>query len=46
MLRRARELRLRAVAGERQLRIDFAVLLTVQTMHTLYSERRRDWIAL
>src|SRR5215216_3504253 len=46
MLRRSRELRLRAVGGDRQLRIDFAVLLTMQTMHTLYSERRRDWIAL
>ena len=46
MLRRSRELRLRAVGGDRQLRMDFAVLLTMQTMHTLYSERRRDWIAL
>ena len=46
MLRRSRELRLRAVGGDRQLRIDFAVLLTMQTMHALYSERRRDWIAL
>ena len=46
MLRRSRELRLRAVGGDRQLRIDFAVLLTIQTMHTLYSERRPDWIAL
>ncbi len=46
MIRRVRELRLRAVGGDRQLRIDFAVLLTVQTVHTLYSERRRDWIAL
>jgi hypothetical protein len=46
MLRRSRELRLRAVGGDRQLRMDFAVLLTTQTMHTLYSKRRRDWIAL
>ncbi len=46
MLRRARELRLRAVGGDRQLRMDFAVLLTVQTMHFLYTEKRRDWIAL
>ena len=46
MIRRARELRLRAVGGDRQLRIDFAVLLTVKTMHFLYSEGRRDWIAL
>jgi len=46
MLRRSRELRLRAVGGDRQLRIDFAVLLTVKTMHFLYTEARRDWIAL
>ncbi len=46
MLRRTRELRLRAVGGDRQLRMDFAVLLTVKTMHFLYSEGRRDWIAL
>ncbi|HUF28263.1 MAG TPA: putative zinc-binding metallopeptidase [Gemmatimonadaceae bacterium] len=46
MIRRARELRLRAVGSERQLRTDFAVLLTVKTMHFLYSEGRRDWIAL
>jgi hypothetical protein len=46
MVRRARELRLRAVGGDRQLRMDFAVLLTVKTMHFLYSEGRRDWIPL
>ncbi|MGK2963273.1 MAG: putative zinc-binding metallopeptidase, partial [Gemmatimonadaceae bacterium] len=46
MLRRSRELRLRAVGGDRQLRMDFAVLLTVRTIHFLYSEGRRDWIAL
>jgi hypothetical protein len=46
MLRRSRELRLRAVGGDRQLTMDFAVLLTVKTMHFLYSEGRRDWIAL
>ena len=46
MMRRSRELRLRAVGGDRQLRMDFAVLLTVRTIHFLYSEGRRDWIAL
>jgi hypothetical protein len=46
MIRRSRELRLRAVGGDRQLRMDFAVLLTVKTMHFLYTEGRRDWIAL
>ena len=46
MIGRCRELRLRAVGYERQLRSDFAVLLTVQTMHVLYSQARRDWIPL
>jgi len=41
---RCRELKLRAVGSERRLRVDFAVLLTVQTMHFLYN--RRNWIAL
>jgi hypothetical protein len=46
MIGRCRELRLRAVGSERQLRMDFAVLLTAKTMHFLYSEGHRDWIAL
>jgi hypothetical protein len=46
MIGRCRELRLRAVGTERQLRSDFAVLLTVQTMHSLYSRARRTWIPL
>ncbi len=46
MIGRCRELRLRAGGNERQLRSDFAVLLTVQTMHVLYSQARRDWIPL
>lgn len=44
MIGRCRELKLRAVGAERQLVMDFAVLLTVQTMHSLYS--RQNWIAL
>ena len=44
MIVRCRELRLRAVGGERQLLENFAVLLTVKTMHYLYTPR--DWIAL
>ena len=36
MIGRCRDLRLRAVGPERQLLIDFAVLLTVKTMHFLY----------
>lgn len=46
MIGRCRELRLRAVGRERDLVTDFAVLLTVKTMHFLYSARQRDWIAL
>jgi len=41
---RCRELKLRAVGSEQRLRTDFAVFLTVQTMHYLYN--RRNWIAL
>jgi hypothetical protein len=44
MIGRCRELKLRAVGSERGLRMDFAMLLTVKTMHSLYS--RRSWIAL
>lgn len=41
---RCRELKLRAIGREPRLRVDFAVFLTVQTMHFLYN--RRNWIAL
>jgi hypothetical protein len=44
MIRRCRELRLRARGPERRLRTDFALLLAVKTMQVLY--RRRNWIAL
>jgi hypothetical protein len=43
---RCGDLRLRAVGPERQLVTDFSVLLTVKTMHFLYSQGRRDWIPL
>jgi hypothetical protein len=46
MIGRCRELRLRAVGHERYLRSDFAVLLTVHSMHSLYSQTRRSWIPL
>ncbi|HEX9894927.1 MAG TPA: putative zinc-binding metallopeptidase [Gemmatimonadales bacterium] len=46
MIGRCRALRLRAVGNERQLRSDFAVLLTVHSMHSLYSQARRSWIPL
>lgn len=46
MIVRCRELQLRAVGPERKLRTDFTVLLTAQTVHSLYSPSRRQWIAL
>jgi hypothetical protein len=46
MIGRCRELRLRAAGSERRLRLDFALLLTVHTMHSLYSHSRRSWIPL
>ena len=46
MIERCRELKLRAVGSERQLRTDFTVLLTAKTVHSLYSPLRRQWIAL
>ncbi|WP_447972558.1 putative zinc-binding metallopeptidase [Nitrospira sp. Kam-Ns4a] len=44
MIARCREMKLRVVGAERQVRIDFAVLLTVRTMQSLYN--RRTWFAL
>jgi hypothetical protein len=46
MTERCRELGLRAVGSDRQLRTDFTVLLTAKTVHSLYSPLRRQWIAL
>jgi hypothetical protein len=46
MIDRCRELKLRAVGSERQLRLDFIVLLTAKTVHSLYSPSRRQWFAL
>jgi hypothetical protein len=46
MIGRCRELKLRAVGSERRLKEDFAVLLTVKTMHFLYNQGRRTWISL
>src|SRR4029453_3747595 len=40
MAARARELNLRTVGPEPRVKLDFAVLLTVETMHCLYGERR------
>ena len=46
MIIRCRELKLRAVGSERQLRMDFIVLLTAKTVHSLCSPSRRQWLAL
>ncbi|MEE9226961.1 MAG: hypothetical protein V3U66_04445, partial [Acidobacteriota bacterium] len=46
MIGRCGELKLRASGQEQQLRLDFAVLITVKTMHYLYSLSRREWFPL
>jgi hypothetical protein len=46
MIDRCRELKLRAVGPERQLIMDFTVLFTVKTVHSLYGPARRQWFAL
>jgi hypothetical protein len=46
MIDRCHELKLRAIGPERQLRLDFTVLLTAKTVHSLYSPSRRQWFAL
>ena len=46
MMVRCRELKLRAVGPERQLIMEFTVLLTAKTVHALFGPLRRKWIAL
>jgi hypothetical protein len=46
MIARCRELKLRAYGSERKLKLDFIVLLTAKTIHSLYSPSRRQWLAL
>ena len=46
MIGRCSELKLRASGQEQQLKLDFAVLITVKTMHYLYSLSRREWFPL
>jgi len=46
MIGRCRELKLRAVGPERALRMEFTVLLTAKTVHSLCSPSRRQWFAL
>ena len=46
MIVRCRELKLRAVGDEDQLRMDFSVLFTAKTVLSLYGSGRRKWFAL
>ncbi len=46
MIARCRDLRLRAAGPERQLTVDFALLLMARTVDSLYSPARRQWIAV
>lgn len=46
MIVRCRELKLRAFGNQRQLRMDFTVLLTAKTVHSLYGPSRRKWFPL
>ena len=46
MIVRCRELKLRAVGPEKQLRLDFTVLFTAKTVLSLYGTGRRKWFAL
>jgi hypothetical protein len=46
MIARCRALGLRAAGPERQLRLDFTVLLTAKTVHSLHGASRRRWVAL
>jgi hypothetical protein len=46
MMARCRELKLRAAGNQRQLVVNFTVLLTAKTVHSLYSPSRREWFAL
>jgi hypothetical protein len=46
MIARCRKLKLRAVGPERELVMEFTILLTAKTMHALLGPSRRRWIAL
>jgi hypothetical protein len=46
MISRCRDLDLRAVGSEQKLVLDFIVLVTAKTMHTMFGPSRRKWIAL
>jgi len=44
IITRCRELKLRLVGSEEQTKLDFTILLTVQTMHYLHSGKHRVWL--
>ena len=44
IIMRCRELKLRLAASEEQTKLDFTILLTVQTMHYLHSGKHRVWL--
>jgi hypothetical protein len=44
IISRCRELKLRLVTSEEQTKLDFTILLTVQTMNYLHSGRHRVWL--
>ena len=46
MIARCRDLGLGPPAPERQLIVDFALLLMARTVDSLYSPARRQWIAV
>ncbi len=46
MIGRCRELKLRAVGPQRQLVMDFTILLTAMAVRSLYNPSRREWFAL
>jgi hypothetical protein len=46
MIARCRELDLRAVGSDKQLKIDFMVWFTAKAVHTLHGAARRRWFAL
>jgi len=46
MIARCRDLQLHAAGPERQLIVDFALLLMARTIDSLYSPARRQWIAV
>jgi hypothetical protein len=43
MIARCRELKLKAVGSQRQLRVNFTVLLTAKTVHSLYGSSRKKF---